>query len=370
MYIKDIILEGDKPSGNKNVDASFQSVIQGSFAIQFSSFQSTRLSDFIREYNKVEKQTFKSAIKQYTQGISSNQRQIAVRDAWKWEKLSVKHGGRGTSIWNKSEIDQILTRKTHTVKGAEGHHLQNVAHHPELAGECDNIYFYRSRADHLKYGHGGDFHNESNKPLMNKESAVITEFQRNSLKREFFAAGAAAAFGFAVNSSITLIQDLSQNGLDRKSIKTALSHAGIEGSKGAFFGSGYYVTFRIGERAIENYAPSLFGNASKVTNFLKTNSGKMATIGGIIIAADSAYQIGRGLYRGDEFVDTLKNTAKKQFIPVSLLALSCYNIIAGGIASVLFIGYDVTSNILDQKTQKKLIIHKGKLLYDKFFKDC
>jgi len=69
--------------------------------------------------------------------ISANRikylRQKSVRDAWKAERELVINTGKGTRKWTNAEMQELI--QTGKVKGYEGHHINNVKHHPELAGE-------------------------------------------------------------------------------------------------------------------------------------------------------------------------------------------------------------------------------------------
>ena len=95
--------------------------------------------------------------------IESLRRQ-AVRDAWKAEKELVEKTGQGTRKWSQSEIQELL--ETGKVKGYEGHHINNVKDHPELAGNPDNITFL-NKSEHLSK-HGGNFRNETHGDLLDR----------------------------------------------------------------------------------------------------------------------------------------------------------------------------------------------------------
>ena len=91
-------------------------------------------------------------------------RRQAVKDAWKAEKELVEKTGQGTRKWSKSEIKELL--ETGKVKGYEGHHINNVKDHPELAGNPNNITFV-NKSEHLSK-HGGDFRNETHGKLLDR----------------------------------------------------------------------------------------------------------------------------------------------------------------------------------------------------------
>ena len=66
-------------------------------------------------------------------------RNAGVRTAWRYERESIKLGGRGSENWTRAERAQILKRKS--LEGAEGHHLMNVHDHPDFMAEASNIKF-------------------------------------------------------------------------------------------------------------------------------------------------------------------------------------------------------------------------------------
>ena len=94
-------------------------------------------------------------------------RRNAVNAAWKDEKNLVEKTGRGTRLWNKSEKKELL--ETGKVKGYEGHHINSVKAHPELAKDPNNISFVKGRKDHLQQ-HNGNFRNPTEGKLLNRST--------------------------------------------------------------------------------------------------------------------------------------------------------------------------------------------------------
>ena len=66
----------------------------------------------------------------------SRLRRKGVSTAWRYEKFSIKLGGKGSANWNKSERAQILRKGR--VEGAQGHHQMNVHNHPDFMAEASN----------------------------------------------------------------------------------------------------------------------------------------------------------------------------------------------------------------------------------------
>ena len=94
--------------------------------------------------------------------IIKNARQRAVRNAWKQEKEMVEITGQGTRRWTKSELKELV--ETGKVKGYQGHHINNVKDHPEMAGNPNNVEFL-NKTEHLE-SHGG--RNMTEGPLLNR----------------------------------------------------------------------------------------------------------------------------------------------------------------------------------------------------------
>jgi RHS repeat-associated protein len=99
-----------------------------------------------------------------------NQRRSAVRQAWKQEQQLVATTGRGTVDWTPAQKAELL--QTGKVSGFEGHHINNVADHPELAGNPNNIKFVEGRAGNLAE-HGGNFQNATSGELMSRTSVAM-----------------------------------------------------------------------------------------------------------------------------------------------------------------------------------------------------
>lgn len=105
-----------------------------------------------------------------------NERQNAVRNAWKLESERIKLG-KGTRIWSKEQQEEILTRGS--VKGYEGHHMKSVSLYPEYAGNPQNIQFLNEE-EHLYGAHQGNYHNLTN-GYYDPNNKVMIEFENDEL---------------------------------------------------------------------------------------------------------------------------------------------------------------------------------------------
>lgn len=106
----------------------------------------------------------------------ANERQNAVRNAWKLECERVK-SGQGTRTWSKNQQEELMTRGS--VRGFEGHHMKSVSLYPEYAGEPRNIQFL-TEEEHLYGAHQGNYHNLTN-GYYDPYNKVMTEFEGEEL---------------------------------------------------------------------------------------------------------------------------------------------------------------------------------------------
>jgi hypothetical protein len=106
----------------------------------------------------------------------SNERQKAVRNAWREEKERVKTG-RGTRDWSLNQQKELVNRGA--VSGYEGHHMKSVSLYPEYAGDPKNIQFL-SEQEHFE-AHQCNYHNATNGYYDPKTHTMI-EFEGAELK--------------------------------------------------------------------------------------------------------------------------------------------------------------------------------------------
>lgn len=107
----------------------------------------------------------------------SNERQNAVRNAWKEEKERVKNG-QGTRNWTPEQQRELVERGA--VTGFEGHHMKSVSLYPEYAGDPNNIQFL-SENEHLNGAHQGNYHTVTN-GYYDPENKMMYEFEGDGLK--------------------------------------------------------------------------------------------------------------------------------------------------------------------------------------------
>lgn len=98
----------------------------------------------------------------------ANIRRSAVRKAWRQEKRLVEKTGKGTRNWTIAEKEELLQRGS--VRNYQGHHINNVKDHPDLAGDPDNIMFVNKK-EHIEQ-HKGNFKNESHGDRIDREKTI------------------------------------------------------------------------------------------------------------------------------------------------------------------------------------------------------
>ena len=256
----------------------------------------------------------------------------------------------------------MRTRKTGTVRKAEGHHRRNVASHPEDQADPDNIKFYRSREEHLKEGHGGNFQNESDQPKVDKEKMLKRTNRRRVIKNELKGAGLAALIGFATGASIGFIVSLVQNGISPDSLIEALKDGGAAGLEGAALSIvSYGVSRLVGDMVTSALTGVLTKLGVDVTENI-TKACNMGAVGGIVIIATSIYSYIKLRRQGVNSKDALSTVGKQFLISVSSLAVTVIvQSVYGGPAAIA-VGIGISAIMLSYSMYN---IYHNKQLADK-----
>lgn len=300
-------------------------------------------------------------------------RNMGVKRAWMYEKADIEMGGNGSANWNADEKAQILEHDS--VRGAEGHHQQNVADHPEQQANPDNIKFYKDREEHLQKGHNGDWSNESNEPMTDKNKMLEKTNSKRVFKNELKGLGLAVAIGAGVGLTIGFITTLAQSGITPDTLKLAAFEgvkSGLE--SGAISAVGYGIGRTIGEVAthavsgvLENFGVTITENVSKMVN--------MGVVGALTIAVFSTYQFVKLKIKGVATKEALIQTGKQALFSLSLLALSIaaqgiWGGAAGIIVSVsigiIMITYSVADAIHQRHFAEKIRIYTIEKCYPSF----
>lgn len=247
-------------------------------------------------------------------------RSTGVKRAWMYEKADIEMGGKGSANWSASEQAQI--KENGTVYGAEGHHQQNVADHPDQQANPDNIKFYKTKQQHLIKGHGGRWDNESNKPRIDKNKMLKKTNTKRLAKNELHGLGLAMAIGAGVGLTIGFITTLAQSGVTPDSLKFAAIEGVKSGIESGMLSAVSYTAGRtVGEVATQAIAGTLQNAGVNVTeNILKMVN--MGVVGTLTITIFAVYQFAKLKRSGVTSREALMRVGKQALFSLSLLAVS------------------------------------------------
>lgn len=218
------------------VGASRVGVVVSGYNAQFQSLYSSLNAERADVANKL-------ADKLSTDPSYTGMRSKGVDLAWKYEKADVQMGGKGSNNWNQAERKELLHHGR--IRNKPGHHEKNVADHKELQADPDNIKFFDSTEDHLMEGHGGDFRNSTDAPLIDKNKMLRMTNTKRVVKQELQGIGLVAAVSFGIGASIEIIATLAVEGISADSVKASLINGAKAGLKSAVIGIGTYTVTRI-----------------------------------------------------------------------------------------------------------------------------
>lgn len=247
-------------------------------------------------------------------------RNMGVKRAWMYEKADIEMGGNGSADWNAEEKAQILAHDS--VRGAEGHHQQNVANHPDQQANPDNIKFYKDRQEHLQKGHNGDWSNESNEPMTDKNKMLEKTNSDRVFNNELKGLGLAAAIGAGVGLTIGFVTTLARSGITPDTLKLALAEGVKSGVESGILSSvGYGIGRTIGEVAIQAVTGVLENIGIEITEDI-SKMVSMGVVGTLTITVFSAYQFVKLKMKGVATREALIQTGKQTLFSLSSLAVS------------------------------------------------
>ena len=340
-----------------------------SSAVSFASTTTTQFNTQLGQIlNRLNAERDRIAQK-VADGLANDPSYTAARNdgvnlAWEYEKADVEMGGKGSSNWNKNQRQQI--KENGRVKGAEGHHQKNVATHPEEQGNPDNIKFYKNKQEHLKKGHDGNFQNETDSPLIDKNKMLKRTNTKRVFKNELRGVGIAAAIGAGIGFTIGFAISLAQSGVSPDSMKYALCNGGKTAvSAGAQSVVGYGIGRTIGQVATRVLEHGLAHIGIGITeNISKMCS--MGTVGTITIVVFSAIEFIKLKRDGMASRDAIIKVGKQTLFSLSLLAVS---IVAQGIwggaaglvvsisTGIIFVTYSLADTVHQRKISEEIRIY-------------
>lgn len=311
-------------------------------------------------------------LEQFLQGNGTRNpytyRQRAVNMAWKYEKADIEMGGHGSENWNAQQRQQILEKGR--VKGAIGHHQKNVADHPAEQSDPDNIKIFQNTQQHLKEGHGGDFHNESDSPMRDKNQMLKTTNNKRLVSNELKGAGLAAAISFVTTFTISLIVAAAQDGITPESLR----YAATSGGESAIVGTAYYAVGRV----VTNHITPMIVNALEKVGIKVTQSissaCSMAITGIAVVAIISTIQFIRLKRKGYTTKDALVSVAKTAGVSLGTMAIciivcaiwgGVYALIVGVVIAILLLAYNGWTIWKEKHLTKEIQDKTATLLFNK-----
>lgn len=309
---------------NRFDSASFSSGLTAATMGSISHATMTTTNSYNAQFNGFlnKLNTLRASDAQQLNLSSPNQsaRSVGVKRAWQYERADIEMGGKGSANWNTGERAEILEKGT--VRGAEGHHQKNVADHPDEQANPDNIKFYKNRAEHLQKGHSGDWHNESDKPMTDKNKMLKRTNSKRVIRNELTGLGLAVAVGAGVGLTIGVITSLAQTGVTPDSLKIAAiagAKSGIE--SGITSMVGYGIGRTVGDVATQALTGIMENVGITVTENI-TKMISMGTVGTLTILVASTYQFVKMKMNGVATKDAMVQTGKQALFSISLLAVS------------------------------------------------
>ena len=133
----DAHIDGDHERAKQHwIDAGVDVISAAIPGVPAGISKAAKVVDNAVDVSKAVKVSSKTAkeIKQTSSTIKSLRRK-AVKHAWKDEQILVKKTGKGTRKWTSAERKELQDKGK--VKGYQGHHINNVKDHPNMAGDLN-----------------------------------------------------------------------------------------------------------------------------------------------------------------------------------------------------------------------------------------
>ncbi len=273
--------------------------------------------------------------------------------AWKYEKADIQMGGHGSAHWNDSERAQIM--EYGSVRHAEGHHQKNVADYPDMQVDADNIKFYRSHQEHLQKGHGGDFRNNSDSKLIDKDSMLARTNRRRIIGNELKGLAATAVIGVGVGFALNVIADLARIGIDSVDVGAIMTDSLKSGTETGIVAGMTYLSGRLVSVALERIGIDLTTNLGMTVNF--------ASIGILSIVIVSVYQYVQCRLNGMPPEAATDATLSQALFSMSILAVSIAaqgiygghaGLVVSTAAGILFFTVNIAKTLHNRQVEENL----------------
>lgn len=283
-------------------------------------------------------------------------RSKGVELAWKYEQAEIQMGGKGTTDWTPDQRSEIS--ETGRVRGAEGHHINNVSDNPSQQANPDNIKFAKDRAEHLKM-HDGDWSNQTSGDHIDRNDRLEKTNTKRVFKNELAGIGAAVAIGLGVGFTLGFVVTLAQSGVSPENLKNATIVGAKTGIESAVLGVMNHLVVRsVGEMAT-NALQGLVGNLGLTITDNIAKMCNMATVGGLAIVIFSVYQFTKLKLLGYSTKDCLLRVGKSAAFSGTVLLISIISQgLWGGHAGIIVsisIGFIVlTYKVIENQHNKRI----------------
>lgn len=349
------------------------------------NYQCARVIDNYRSWNEGISERVRDMLGKNPDFRSNYFRQRAIDKAWEMERIDVEWGGRGSERWNRAERKEILRYgrirqervEGRVVKEYPGHHQKSVKFHPEEQANPDNIKFFRSRKSHLMDGHGGDYKQESDAPLIDRAKMVKrTNFTKRVLKNEVFGAGLTAIIAFATSTSISFILECAKNGWAPEERKKALQSSAKAGGEATALAMTCYGVSRIVVEAGTNATVKLI---ERVFNGTVSEAGRefiggsiVAVISVVIVATYTYHKLRKaGVSKSDAFAQVMTQSIKSLLVAILILVIknnkgNAWAFVAGFIIAAFSVAYQYYMT----NKEKELLEKVNAIIMDETYDLC
>ena len=324
--------------------------------------------DYLKSFDESYKQEVKMRLKEDPNYRGS--RDKGVNQAWAYEKAELEFGGRGSRRWTRREREEIL--RTGKLQGAEAHHQKNVANHPEDQANPDNFKFYRSREEHLKKGHKGDWQNESDAKYVDRTARVKRANTRRVVKNEIKAAGLSTIIPLATTASMAFIIEMAKGNSSSEDFKRAFFDSLKVGAKSAGIQLVCYGTCRLVINPLMNTISTSLARHGIQIGAIGRQLVGMGIAGAITIGITSIFMYvsmrKAGLSVGESFKTVIINASVATAFTIATGALVAIlrkgqysnhvtTIVTVAVAIVMFVGqlsYELYKVNIDNKTAERI----------------
>lgn len=264
-------------------------------------------------------------------------RDKGVKLAWEYERADLLMGGQGSREYTIAQKNDLL--QNGSVRGLEGHHINDVSNHESEQANPDNIQFL-ARDDHLS-AHDGNWQNQTEGKPIDREKMLRGTHAKRVFQNELIGTGITAAIGFGVGFTISAAMELAKTGIPQVNVRDLLKKSVRTGLETAAVSTVSY----IGSRLFSSAWNSMFIPQNPVLQIISA--------GTISLAVTATYQFIKIKYSGIETAQAVDIIGQQMAVPASTMLASALAQgilgISGAIVStsisVIYIGAKIYSEI-------------------------